>query len=598
MGITKETFVDLYEKYSKVLKLLGDNKPDPDTEPYLSQYSARQILIGMKASIENLMRHHSDNVGLSKKLKAMLAWTYLYLGMIGLSTEEISAGKKHLEKCNEIIDDTSLEPEMILIAVNMYNQFGIQSHCEAEESHKYLVKAEKLYMDFKRKTEPPIDTDDLFQENLESYNTEAAVRNLEKIHTLTLYYLAQIYVAMKEPLKSIVYFHLTLQRQLELQEFDDIDWALNAATLSQFLIEKDGFKQGRHHLAASSCILDKYKQKLDLMESSEAHDALVETFKHRSADVARCWMKYGLLLLSKSKERLLKRADDDDDDDDGDKETDRLSTDFSHLDIGLSSNISEYDPRDLYFKNIDVSHYENQITDQFILTLPDAKKVFLNAQQWSQKAQEYYTLETLASDFIQIMLDQTQLYLNLVFFEDDPETQAKLHKRRIKLLEHVLNSINPQYYLNYCRQIWFELATTYSDISDIKSDVLKETEGRPAPHSLVKINNLIENGILHYSNFIDSFEDKLTKKLPDKIEEDLEKPFLRAAFHRAALYGRYISLDKQVKLKNTELSLENYKFVYDYCERNSKAKDLMPMEYGICKEMVLLLPIKILKLKT
>lgn len=30
-----------------------------------------------------------------------------------------------------------------------------------------------------------------------------------------------------------------------------------------------------------------------------------ERFRHRSADVARCWAKYGLMLLSYSRERLM-----------------------------------------------------------------------------------------------------------------------------------------------------------------------------------------------------------------------------------------------------------------------------------------------------
>ena len=34
-----------------------------------------------------------------------------------------------------------------------------------------------------------------------------------------------------------------------------------------------------------------------------------ERFRHRSADIARCWAKYGLLLLSTSMERLMSEVD-------------------------------------------------------------------------------------------------------------------------------------------------------------------------------------------------------------------------------------------------------------------------------------------------
>lgn len=526
------------------------------------------------------------------KFTAMLGVVYLYLGMVSIDTEEISTGEKHLEKCKEIIEKHQEKPEIIMITLNMYNQFGILwSQREPEKSKFYLEKAEQLYLKYKDKSETPVDISDIFQANIETYDAEVALKNLEKIHTFTLYYLAQIFGAMKEALKSSIYCHITLQRQLQMFDYDPIDWALNAATLSQFFMEKNGFKQARHHLAASSYILEQHEQELNAAtERNEALDAKIETFKHRSADVARCWAKYGLLLLTKSKERLLNHTEDID-------VNCSMSSDLSKLAITSDSTISAEDLQHLDFEGIDVTAQESQITDQFVLTLEDARKVFLNAQHWALKAQEYYTLDSLASDYIEIVLDLTQLYMNLLFFEDNPENQAKLHKRRVNLLENILDKVNSQYYMQYCRQVWFELARTYADILDIKADKLRESNSRPAPQALSKINSLVESSVSHYNNFIDSFKDKVTGKLPGKLPDDVEKPFLQAYFHIAALYGRHVTLDKQVQLQNTEASLEYYKFVSDYCDKHGKAKELVPMEYGICKEMVTLLPIKIIKLK-
>lgn len=229
--------------------------------------------------------------------------------------------------------------------------------------------------------------------------------------------------------------------------------------------------------------------------------------------------------------------------------------------------------------------------------MADARKVFFNIQAWSCKAQEYYNLNNLASDYIEIVQDQSQMYLNLLFFDDNSENQAKLHKRRADLLETVLANVNPQYYLQYCRQIWFELAQIYADILDIKTEKLREIKERPKPQALLKINNLVEKSITNYMNFINSFKEAENKDLPAKFSEDAEKPLLQAYFHIAALYGRFITLDKPKQLQNVEKSLQHYKIVTEYCERNVKAKELIPMELGICKEMVALLPIKVAKLK-
>lgn len=81
MTITKESFVDLQEKYNKVIKLMEeDSKFDPETEPYLSKYSARQILISMKASIENLIRTQpSENLKLTGNIMVTLSYYPHYL---------------------------------------------------------------------------------------------------------------------------------------------------------------------------------------------------------------------------------------------------------------------------------------------------------------------------------------------------------------------------------------------------------------------------------------------------------------------------------------------------------------------------------------
>lgn len=64
--------------------------------------------------------------------------------------------------------------------------------------------------------------------------------------------------------------------------------------------------QARHHLAAATHILEEYQK---VMVKPEMNDdekkAVEENFKHRSADVSRCWSKYGLNLLSESRSRLL-----------------------------------------------------------------------------------------------------------------------------------------------------------------------------------------------------------------------------------------------------------------------------------------------------
>lgn len=313
MLLTKEIYVDLKEKYDKVQKLiLEDSKQDPPEEPYKSKYAAKTILEGMKVKLNELLDQSKDEE--TYKLTTMYSAVLLNMGLICLETEELSNGEKHLSACVNKLEGNHLKNDSILIVTNALNQLGIlwSLRTKADKSKLYLERAEQFYIDYKDLGGTPINITNIFCSELKP--SADAMLYLEKTYTLTLYYLAQVYGTSNEDLKSSLYCHVTLKRQLEFKDYESIDWALNAATLSQYFTEKNGFKQARHHLAAASYILDQYQTTLETQEvDDETKAANLETFRHRSADIARCWAKYGLCLLANSWERLMNRADDPED---------------------------------------------------------------------------------------------------------------------------------------------------------------------------------------------------------------------------------------------------------------------------------------------
>lgn len=64
------------------------------------------------------------------------------------------------------------------------------------------------------------------------------LHRFEKVYTHNLYYLAQVYQHKEVFEKAAHYCHSTLKRQLEHNAYHPIEWAINAATLSQFYINK------------------------------------------------------------------------------------------------------------------------------------------------------------------------------------------------------------------------------------------------------------------------------------------------------------------------------------------------------------------------
>ncbi|XP_063360009.1 KIF-binding protein-like [Cydia amplana] len=582
----KEVLNDFKESYYKVRKLLDeDSKNDPETEPYLSKYKAKELLLTMRESLTKIIGSQTDLDRV--KLDAMMGTVLLNIGIINMDTEELTASEKVLTEAVDLLTENSLKPEVITTVLNIYNNLGIlwSSRDNPETAKVFLLKAKELYESFKCTLQMPLPIEQMIVNFEETPVSDFML--LEKAYTLTLYYLAQVYGILKENLKSGVYCHSTLRRQLQYSDYEPIDWALNSATLSQFFAEQNGFYQSRHHLAAASTILEKYEEKM--MESASNDDAFlakVETFKHRSADVARCWAKYCLQLMTASMTRLMT---------DSEMSADAV-TDMSNLKLEDEGNICDGDIKNLIFPDLDVSVYEKKITDKFLLTYQDAREVFLSCQSWLNKAKEYYKLDTLASDYIELVQDSSLAYSYLAFFEEDDERRAKMHKRRIDMLEELIKEINPTYYLQYCRQLWYELGEVYTDILDIKLEKLNNSNERPTPHALKKINALCEKSIEMYDHFINSVMDK-NGKMPLKLDSDHVRPVISSYAFIGRNSMKRIALDKNAQLENSKKSFDSYQAVVDICTNDPDAASMMHEEYSLCKEMVQILPIKIKKLQ-
>uniref|UniRef100_A0A1B6MDG1 KIF-binding protein n=1 Tax=Graphocephala atropunctata TaxID=36148 RepID=A0A1B6MDG1_9HEMI len=581
--VSEDILIELREKCEKVQNLLeGESKRDPETEPYKSVYAAREILSDMKSCLANLKDSIRSSDPLHDQIEAMYGGVLLLLGTLALDTEELATGEEHLMNCLSCLEDQAMQPKKVLVVLKALNQLGLlwSQRSDGNKSHGYLQQAEQLYNDYTDQVgEQPVDVYALFTVPDSGPATTKADSPLEKVHTLTLYYLAQVYGAMDNPLKSAIYCHNTLKRQLESKDYDKVEWALNSATLAQFFMEQNAFRQARHHLSAASYVLDKHDQDLQGIESSEDERLFrKEHLKHRSADVARCWTKYGLMLLSASRDRLMEAEE-------------GQSGDATPRRLRPPGELSG-----LQFSLLELSMYEDQVTDSFVLTFDDARSVFLNSQQWLTQAKLYYTLDDHASDHVQIIKDYSELYRNLAFFEDDEERQCKMHKRRVDLLEGVVKELNPTYFLTACQELWFELGETYTHMVDIKLAKLEANSDAPSAHALQKVNHLAEQAIAAYNSFLDTLRDHKTKEIPDKFSKELERPGLLIYFYLAGLYRRLVAADKATKLTNLTNSLQYYQKVVDYCQRHEGAKDSVTAELSACQDIVALLPLKMAKL--
>lgn len=90
------------------------------------------------------------------------------------------------------------------------------------------------------------------------------------------------------------------------------------------------------------------------------------------------------------------------------------------------------------FQSLAIGPFEDVVTDQYALMFDDAKPIFLAIQNWLNKAKEYYTLDSEASEYAKIVQDQASAYKYLAFYDFDDGNRCKLHKRQADLLEGLL----------------------------------------------------------------------------------------------------------------------------------------------------------------
>ena len=575
-----------------------DSKYDPDTEPFKSKYEARKMFSKL---YENVMETHKNDQDqfiysiISSALNLVLGNNYI-------DTEETSTGEELLIKCIDTLEEHSLDKRCCAVIIEAYNNLGIlySSRSLLDKSLTMLSKSEKLYISFKHDIGGfpylPYEMFDIQEQDDICFISIDKKRedHFEETYTHTLYYIAQVHASLENNSTSASYCHETLHRQLKSFKYDPIDWAMNAAGLSQYYMIQNQFNMARHCLASSMVILTEEGEpqtKVQPLTGEEGQDDIHECEKlpRAWANLYRCFVKYGLSLMSSSKERLINELSDYEKKDEvavGDHNADKKQ---SSSELNFRESSKEKKP-DLYF-DLELTRAESLITDEFLLTFDDARIVFLQVQAWLNSAKEYYTIDEHCSDYIEIIQDNSKLYQQLSFFEMDFQRQCQMHKKRVDLLQQLNKELNPQYFLMVNRQLLYEMAEIYMAILDLKLAIV-ESNQPPTAHCRRKINQLAEQSIKQYDVYLETLKET-NKIMPEKFADEDERPALVAWFCMGRLYSKFMECDPLKRISNVEMSMEYYKKLVDYCNKHSTAKTKMTQEFAICEEMIDLLPAKI-----
>ncbi|KAK2854156.1 hypothetical protein Q5P01_006817 [Channa striata] len=600
-----------------------ESRSDPENDPFRSKYKARELLREIYCSLKSFDAGEAEDEQQQQPAEqpedeqredvfcqdvsgdsaaglraAKLGAVEFYLGVNHVDTEELSAGEEHLMNCMKVLQRCRVSPGNVSLFIHVRNQLGIlwAGRDETEKAQEFLETAESIYQRYmKEDGSPPTDMTEYFTTEENLLTRQEKNKRFELAYTHTMYYLAQVYKNLGQTERAATYCHSTLQRQLQLNQFSPMEWALNAATLSQYYITKGRYMEGRHCLSAATVIFDLAGEVPSeaAAQESETESERREQLRQKRADIARCWIKYCLNLLQDAKKQL--------------------EDNIGELDTDCQEELKQARRRDeeeeekgrksaLLFGSEDtfdsIASVEEKVPCLLPLDFTEARAVFLVGQNYVTQAKEYFEMDGYVTDHIEILQDHSALFRALAFFEEDMERRCKMHKRRVDMLEPICNDLNSQYYLLIRRQLMFELAETYSEMMDLKLTLANRQADTQSldNHTIKKFNHLCSASAKYFQTFLDSLCSR-EGKFPEHLEDEVLRPALVAHFRVARLLSRLISSSPSAKLENLSKSLENYKYVVEYCESHPAAAATVETELELSKEMVGLLPLKINRLK-
>uniref|UniRef100_A0A8C9LVB6 KIF-binding protein n=1 Tax=Piliocolobus tephrosceles TaxID=591936 RepID=A0A8C9LVB6_9PRIM len=603
-------WAEVCEKFQAALTLSRvELQKNPEKEPYKSKYSARALLEEVKALLGPASEDEDERpeaedgpvagdhaLGLPAEVvepegpvaqrAVRLAVIEFHLGVNHIDTEELSAGEEHLVKCLRLLRRYRLSHDCISLYIQAQRQGFAMLPRHQVICLPWPPKVLGLQVGC-----PPLDPTERFLPEEEKLTEQERSKRFEKVYTHNLYYLAQVYQHLEMFEKAAHYCHSTLKRQLEHNAYHPIEWAINAATLSQFYINKLCFMEARHCLSAANVIFGQTGKISATEDTPEAEGEVPELYHQRKGEIARCWIKYCLTLMQNAQLSMQDNIGELD----LDKQSELRALRKKELDEeeSIRKKAVQFGTGELCDA---ISAVEEKVSYLRPLDFEEARELFLLGQHYVFEAKEFFQIDGYVTDHIEVVQDHSALFKVLAFFETDMERRCKMHKRRIAMLEPLTVDLNPQYYLLVNRQIQFEIAHAYYDMMDLKVAIADRLRD-PDSHIVKKINNLNKSALKYYQLFLDSLRDP-NKVFPEHIGEDVLRPAMLAKFRVARLYGKIITADPKKELENLATSLEHYKFIVDYCEKHPEAAQEIEVELELSKEMVSLLPTKMERFRT
>jgi hypothetical protein len=537
---------------------------DPPTEPFKSKYRANEILDNLIQKMQQYLSTSTQN-GQSEEIRDQIATLQLRLAINHINTEDNYNGEKFLNLSFEQLKKNEMKNVVYLLEV--FNHFGILwvARDDAQTAEKYLCHGRDLYHRY-RTQHPLPDRDHQTEED----------KKIERLHTYTLFYLAQTYGIQGRTDLSAKYCHLTLKRQYESNEYNSLEFATHCLSISEYYTSVNNYAQARLCLIAAESVINAYASKQTLPSHLRADVAIA------SARFLLMYLNFQVHLREYEKKQQMGAAYK------REYYNSKLNIDDSEL-----TAVRTEEPL-IIFHGLVPPPTIKLPELRPLHSLAEAQEYYESALNWFSSALEYYELDGFVTEHVSILQDICSLHQIVAYFESNPRAKIEYHKRRLKLLSPLLKELNPQYFLFTIQQILFtcgeiceqilniQLTFKNLDTSDSNSSQIKEWAK--------KCNKTATQSISYFQKFLQTLVSKDPKK-SEVIEDHYVESFFHAHLSLARLYQKFVVEDAKSQAANLIKALNEYKLIDEYAKKY-KPKTLQ-VEIELSKQMLKLLPEKI-----
>ncbi|TGZ52039.1 hypothetical protein CRM22_010700 [Opisthorchis felineus] len=413
-----------------------------------------------------------------------------------------------------------------------------------------------------------------------------------------------------------------------VQPFDPIDWANNAASLSNYyesVEESDGYYYSTLECLVSACaIIDQVDVRIPVGVSTarpcgHPKKRSTELYLRTRANVYRALGQFGLNLLQRGSEcikenpKLLYRKRDV-------AFSDQAKDFGSMFQLSLRSFLRQLVESDLSEARSSSLSADTDNTEDsrspapptsveayvdMLATCPttyeSAIPVFRMISHCFNQAEQYYTISEHCSDAVALGQQRSKAYLLMSGFESSEARQCRMHKRRVDVLETILRPLSRKHYLMLCRQLMFELAEALSTMRDLKQrayEEVRQAKTESALHYARKANSLAKRALAFYQQLINSYA--RPNQLCHTLSEDEIRPLMLAHFYSARLHSKLFPATREDRVQNLSKALSQYNYVVSLVEahlrHNPESTIGQSEEVQIARDMAHLLPTKITRL--